>query len=114
MLKNYTRVRLLTDDYEKEGVSGGAVGYVIETYDDGAYEVEFSDSGGTTLALLTLEESELESAELPETGPDAEGVVVLAPDVRAYFPDSDAVNRALRSLIPLHEESERQNTAECL
>ena len=27
------------------------------------------------------------------------GTVVLDPDVRAYFPDSDAVNRALRSLI---------------
>ncbi|MBM3190801.1 MAG: hypothetical protein FJZ90_19035, partial [Chloroflexi bacterium] len=25
-----------------------------------------------------------------------EGVVVLDPDVRAYFPDSEAVNRALR------------------
>lgn len=65
MLKNYTRVRLLTDDYEKEGVSGGAVGYVIETYDDGTYEVEFSDSDGTSVALLTLRESELEPAELP-------------------------------------------------
>ncbi|OQB26924.1 MAG: hypothetical protein BWY10_01740 [Chloroflexi bacterium ADurb.Bin180] len=27
--------------------------------------------------------------------------VVLAPDVRLYFPDSDAVNRALRQLIRL-------------
>jgi hypothetical protein len=27
------------------------------------------------------------------------GTVVLDPDVRAYFPDSEAVNRALRSLI---------------
>ena len=30
-----------------------------------------------------------------------EGTVVLAPDVREYFPDSDAVNRALRGLIEL-------------
>lgn len=30
-----------------------------------------------------------------------EGVVVLDPDVRAYFPDSEAVNRALRGLIEL-------------
>ena len=30
-----------------------------------------------------------------------EGVVVLAPDVRAYFPDSEAVNRALRGLLTL-------------
>jgi hypothetical protein len=30
-----------------------------------------------------------------------EGAVVLEPDVRAYFPDSESVNRALRSLIML-------------
>jgi hypothetical protein len=30
-----------------------------------------------------------------------DGAVLLEPDVRAYFPDSEAVNSALRSLIPL-------------
>lgn len=30
-----------------------------------------------------------------------EGVVALDPDVRVYFPDSEAVNRALRGLIAL-------------
>ena len=30
-----------------------------------------------------------------------EGAVVIAPDVRAYFPDSDTVNQALRTLIRL-------------
>ena len=30
-----------------------------------------------------------------------EGAVVLAPDVREYFPDSDTVNQALRTLIRL-------------
>jgi hypothetical protein len=29
------------------------------------------------------------------------GTVILDPDVRAYFPDSEAVNRALRGLINL-------------
>lgn len=29
------------------------------------------------------------------------GTVVLDPDVRTYFPDSEAVNRALRGLISL-------------
>ncbi|KAF0107274.1 MAG: hypothetical protein FD146_1752 [Anaerolineaceae bacterium] len=33
--------------------------------------------------------------------PPAQGVVVLEPDVRAFFPDSEAVNTALRSLIDL-------------
>lgn len=30
-----------------------------------------------------------------------EGAVLLEPDVRAYFPDSESVNAALRSLIAL-------------
>jgi hypothetical protein len=30
-----------------------------------------------------------------------EGAVILEPEVRAYFPDSESVNRALRCLIPL-------------
>ncbi len=30
-----------------------------------------------------------------------EGTIVLAPDVREYFPDSESVNAALRSLIKL-------------
>jgi hypothetical protein len=30
-----------------------------------------------------------------------DGAIMLQPDVRAYFPDSDAVNKALRSLIDL-------------
>ncbi len=30
-----------------------------------------------------------------------ESAVVLEPDVQAYFPDSEAVNKALRCLIPL-------------
>jgi len=34
----------------------------------------------------------------------AEGTVLLAPDVREYFADSEAVNEALRSLIHLMEK----------
>jgi len=30
-----------------------------------------------------------------------DGTIMLQPDVRAYFPDSEAVNKALRSLINL-------------
>jgi hypothetical protein len=31
----------------------------------------------------------------------ADGAVMLEPDVRAYFPNSEAVNKALRSIIAL-------------
>jgi hypothetical protein len=37
-----------------------------------------------------------------------EGTVVLEPDVRKYFPDSEAVNTALRCLIPLVARYEDQ------
>ena len=37
-----------------------------------------------------------------------ENAVVLDTDVRAYFPDSESVNRALRSLIALIPEKNRQ------
>ena len=36
-----------------------------------------------------------------------EGTVALAPDVREYFPDSEAVNRALRCLIPIMPKKHR-------
>jgi hypothetical protein len=35
------------------------------------------------------------------------GAVVLEPDIRAYFPDSESVNRALRCLIPLLPKKHR-------
>lgn len=40
------------------------------------------------------------TTEMREVAPRP-GSVMLDPDVRAYFPDSDAVNRALRGLIRL-------------
>jgi hypothetical protein len=40
-----------------------------------------------------------------------EGMVILEPDVRAYFPDSDSVNTTLRALIRLIP-TERQATTE--
>jgi len=35
------------------------------------------------------------------------GAVVLEPDIRAYFPDSESVNTALRCLIPLLPKKRR-------
>ena len=36
-----------------------------------------------------------------------EGAVVLEPDIRAYFPDSESVNRTLRCLLPLLPKKRR-------
>lgn len=35
------------------------------------------------------------------------GTIVLEPDIRRYFPDSDSVNRTLRCLIPLLPQKRR-------
>jgi len=39
-----------------------------------------------------------------------DGAVLLAPDVREYFSDSDSVNEALRSLINLIPQKRRRTT----
>ena len=41
-----------------------------------------------------------------------ENMVLLDPDVKAYFPDSDSVNHALRSLINLIPEKKASHVAE--
>ena len=41
-----------------------------------------------------------------------ENAVLLDPDVKVYFPDSESVNRALRSLINLIPEKKASHVAE--
>ena len=41
----------------------------------------------------------------------AEGAIMLEPDVRAYFPNSEAVNKTLRSLIALVPEKATKRKA---
>jgi hypothetical protein len=55
-------VQLLTDKYRTEGVSKGAIGYIIEVYAD-TYEVEFSDSDGITIAQVVVQPNEVSLAE---------------------------------------------------
>lgn len=58
MPEAYVRVRLLTDRFQSEGLQPGAFGYIIEVYPGGEYEVEFSQTDGTTIAQVVLTESE--------------------------------------------------------
>jgi hypothetical protein len=59
--------------------------------------IEF-DPGGPHQVNVRHEDSATTSYELP--GSEAQ-LILLDPDVRAYFPDSESVNRTLRSLIAL-------------
>ena len=71
--------------------SGGVRGKHYQAYREG-HTVKIYESDGTvTVQYFTLEE----------------GAVLLEPDVREYFPDSEAVNRALRGLIALIPEKRR-------
>lgn len=63
MLTNYSRVRLLTNKFTSEGLHQGAIGYIIEIRDEDAYEVEFSDAHGATIAQVVVHESEIDVCE---------------------------------------------------
>ena len=52
MIPQYSRVQLTTDRFQGEGAPSGMIGYVIECYADGNYEVEFSDEKGITIAQV--------------------------------------------------------------
>ena len=77
----------MLDEYD---FSSGVRGKHYRAYANG-FTVEVHRSDGTT--------------EVRKVAPPA-GTVVLDPDVRVYFPDSDAVNRALRGLIALLPQRE--------
>ncbi len=49
----------LLEDCEDIGLSRGQVGTVVEVYEPGVFEVEFSDDQGRTYALETLPANQL-------------------------------------------------------
>jgi hypothetical protein len=59
MIPQYSRVKLTTNKYDKEGGQTGMLGYVIESYPDGKYEVEFSNASGITIAQIVVGEEDL-------------------------------------------------------
>ena len=63
----------------------GIRGKYYRAYRQGHQVRVYQEDGTATVKYFTLEE----------------GAVMLEPDVRAYFPDSERVNAALRSLIAL-------------
>jgi hypothetical protein len=75
-------------EYDFEKMSGCVRGKYYEAYREGHTVKIHHTDGTTTVQYFTLED----------------GAVMLEPDVRKYFPDSEAVNTALRCLIPLLEQ----------
>ena len=71
MLPVYSRVMLVTDKYKGDGGRRGMMGYIIEVYEDGNYEIEFSDATtGTTSTQLVANDQDIVLA--PEPGEPGE------------------------------------------
>jgi hypothetical protein len=49
----------LTEDVQRHGLRRGEVGTVVERWQDGAYEVEFSDDSGEAYAFAALRPEQL-------------------------------------------------------
>lgn len=71
-------------EYDFTKMKGGVRGKYYKAYRKG-HTVKIHHTDGTT----TVQHFKLE-----------DGAVMLDPDVREYFPNSEAVNNALRRLIP--------------
>lgn len=51
----YQRVRMNSNKYSGDGIPTGAIGFIVEIYDDGVCEVEFSRDDGTTYAMRAID-----------------------------------------------------------
>ena len=78
-------------EYDFAKMKGGVRGKYYNAYREG-HTVEIHQTDGTTsVQYFRLED----------------GAVMLEPDVREYFPNSEAVNRALRALIAIAPEKRK-------
>lgn len=78
-------------EYDFASMTGGVRGKYYHAYRAGHTVKVHKADGTTAVQYFRLED----------------GAVMLEPDVREYFPDSAAVNMALRCLIPLLPKKRR-------
>src|SRR2546427_3421535 len=71
-MKPYDMVRIVSDRFRDEGAPPGAIGFVVEKWDEGAFEVEVSRPDGATIALFSAREDELELVDPNSLGPTPE------------------------------------------
>lgn len=76
-------VELLVD-LPESAIQAGELGTIVETYDNHAYEVEFADAEGATLALQALEPEQF--------------VVVWKNSTQAWVPLADRIAALLQTL----------------
>lgn len=81
----------LRPEYDFKSMKGGVRGKYYKAYRAGHTVKIHKADGTTTVQYFKLEE----------------GAVLLEPDVREYFPNSETVNEALRGLISLLPKKHR-------
>jgi hypothetical protein len=81
-------------EYDFANMTGGVRGKYYKAYRAGHTVKIHKADGSTVVQHFKLEK----------------GAVMLESDVRKYFPDSEAVNNALRCLIPLVKKNSRVRT----
>ena len=80
-----TTIEDMRPEYDFSTMKGGVRGKYCKAYREGHKVVVHKEDGTDSVQYFKLED----------------GAVMLEPDVRKYFPTSDAVNKALRSLIEI-------------
>jgi hypothetical protein len=80
-----TTVEDMRPEYDFSTMKGGVRGKYCKAYREGHKVVVHKKDGTDSVQYFKLED----------------GAVMLEPDVRKYFPTSDAVNKVLRSLIEI-------------
>jgi hypothetical protein len=95
MKKSKTQEPITAEDmkqeYEFSAMKGGVRGKYYEAYRKGHKVVIHKEDGTDSVQYFKLED----------------GAVMLEPEIKNYFPDSAAVNKALRSLIEILPEKKR-------
>jgi hypothetical protein len=89
-----TTVEEMRPEYDFSAVKGGVRGKYYEAYRAGHTVVIHKEDGTDSVQYFKLED----------------GAVMLEPDVKKYFPTSDAVNKALRSLIEIVPAKKRASS----
>ena len=75
----------MRSEYDFSSMKGAVRGKYYKAYRDGHKVVIHKEDGTNSVQYFKLED----------------GAVMLEPDVRKYFSDSESVNRALRALIAI-------------
>jgi hypothetical protein len=84
-------IKDMREEYDFSTMKDGVRGKYYEAYREGHGVVIHKENGTDSVQYFKLED----------------GAVMLEPDVKEYFPTSDAVNKALRSLIEIVRAKKR-------